>query len=49
MSQAPTDALMSEARAAADFLDLEFEYRFVGYGLLEPQIANLKIGGGAHV
>ncbi len=49
MSQAPTDALMAEAKAAADFLGLEFEYRPVGYGLLHTHIAALETDGTAHV
>lgn len=32
LSQAPTDALISRARDAARFLDLDFEHRPVGYG-----------------
>lgn len=32
LSQAPTDALISRARDAARFLDLNFEHRPVGYG-----------------
>ena len=32
LSQAPTDTLVDKARAAARFLDLDFEHRHVGYG-----------------
>jgi hypothetical protein len=32
LSQAPTDTLVDKARAAARFLDLDFEHRPVGYG-----------------
>lgn len=42
MSQAPTEALMTEAKRAAKFLELDFEYRPVGYGLLGEHVVDLK-------
>ena len=42
MSQSPTHELKQEARAAAEFLGLEFEHRFIGYGLLETFVDDLQ-------
>lgn len=49
MSQSPTDELMVMAKEAADFLDLEFEYRPVGYGLLETHIREISEARKANV
>jgi len=42
ISQEPTDDLIEEAREAADFLDLVYEHRHVGYGNLATAISLLK-------
>ena len=34
------------AREAADFLDLEYEYRYTGYGDLTPALAGLEVSTG---
>jgi hypothetical protein len=41
ISQAPDEQLISKAIQAADFLDLEFEHRPVGYGELASYISKL--------
>jgi len=41
ISQAPTDDLIAKAKKAADFLELEFEHRNVGYGELASFIGGL--------
>ena len=38
LSQEEDEALQEKARAAADYLGLEYEYRFTGYGDLSPAL-----------
>ena len=40
-SQAPNDELIAKAKQAANYLELEFEHRNVGYGELASYIADL--------
>ena len=49
MSQTPTDVLLNDAQAAADYLGLDFEHRSTGYGLLKEHIARLKTHEAADV
>ena len=42
ISQASTDELVTAAKNAADYLELEFEHRPVGYGELAAHVANLS-------
>lgn len=48
-SQVPDDALLAKAKQAAEFLELEFEHRNVGYGELASYIAKLEPREGSHV
>ena len=48
-SQAPDDELISKARQAAEFLELEFEHRIVGYGELASYISKLAPDEVEHV
>lgn len=41
LSQMQDEALQEKARAAAAYLDLEYEYRFTGYGDLSASLQNL--------
>ena len=41
MSQTPTDELVIAAKNAAEYLELEFEHRPVGYGELAAHVADL--------
>ena len=41
LSQVQDEALQEKARAAAAYLDLEYEYRFTGYGDLSASLQNL--------
>ena len=42
ISQEPTDELIAQGREAADFLDLAYEHRHVGYGDLAAALSVLK-------
>lgn len=49
ISQAPSDELIEKAKKAAGFLELEFEHRDVGYGLLASHMAALNKMDQSHV
>lgn len=49
MSQAPTNELISEAKAAADYLGLKFQHRVTGYGFLKEHIEKLKTSEATYV
>ena len=42
LAQTEDEALQQNAQAAADFMGLDYEYRFTGYGDLQHAITNLK-------
>ncbi len=49
LAQTEDEAITDLARAAADRLGLEFEFRFTGYGGLEPMLSKAQTtGAGAH-
>ncbi len=41
LSQEPDEELQAKAKAAADYLELDYEYRFTGYGDLTPSLRTL--------
>lgn len=49
LSQAPDQTIVDKAKKAADFLDLDFEHRPVGYGVLQSKIAALPKSEPQHV
>ncbi len=46
LSQVEDEELQRKARAAADYLGLEYEYRFTGYGDLAPALTGLRTPSG---